>query len=244
MSRSPSGRLRTALIIGASSGIGEALARALARQGGWRLGLAARRTERLAAIAAELSPVPCVIRGLDLSAPDAARAETAALIEELGTVDLCIVCSGTGHFNEALDWGPERETITVNALGFAAVAGAALTHFFGRGEGHLVGISSISGLRGSGRAPAYAATKAFVSTYLDGLRALARAKAPRVRVTEAAPGFVATAMMKTDRPFWVASPEKAAQDILGAVARGAKHVYVTRRWGLMALWLRLLPRPG
>jgi short-subunit dehydrogenase len=236
--------VRTAVIIGASSGIGEALARALASRGGWRLGLAARRAERLTALAAALAPTPSVVRRLDLGDADAARDDLSALFEALGPVDLCVVCSGVGHLNAELAWPPERETVAVNALGFAAVAGVALAHFVARGRGHLVGVSSVAGLRGSGEAPAYAASKAFVSTYLDGLRAMAGRRAPGVRVTEVAPGFVDTAMMQADRTFWVASPARAAEDILRAIDRGAKHAYVTRRWALVAALLRLLPRPG
>jgi len=236
--------MRTALIVGASSGIGEALARSLARQGGWRLALAARRAERLQVLADELQPAPCVVQHLDLMAPEEARAALSALIARLGRVDLCILSSGTGHINDALAWEPERETITVNALGFAAVAGVVFTHFLAQGEGHLVGISSVAALRGSGRAPAYAASKAFVSSYLDGLRALARSKAVGVKVTEVSPGFVDTAMLKAERPFWVASPDRAAQAILKAVARGSKHAYVTRRWAVVGIIMRLLPRPG
>lgn len=234
---------RTALIVGASSGIGEALARALARQG-WRLGLAARRVERLQALASELRPAACVVGFVDLLQPDEARTAVSALVAELGGVDLFILCSGVGHLNDTLAWEPEHETIAVNALGFAAVANVAVQHFLSRRQGHLVGISSVAGLRGSGQAPAYAASKAFVSTYLDGLRALAQAKGGAFKVTEAAPGFVDTAMMKADRPFWVASPERAAQQILQAVARGARHAYVTRRWAAVAFILRRLPRPG
>lgn len=236
--------LRTAVVVGASSGIGAALARALARRGGWRVGLVARRADRLAALADALRPAPSVVRQLDLERPDAARDGMATLLDDLGAVDLVVVCAGVGYLNGQLAWAPERETITVNVLGFAAAAGAALTHFVAQGRGHLVGVSSVARLRGSGEAPAYAASKAFVSTYLDGLRAMARTRAPAVRVTEVAPGFVATAMLKADRPFWVASPDQAAASILAAVDRGAKHAYVTRRWALVAALLRVLPRPG
>lgn len=112
-----------------------------------------------------------------------------------------------------------------------------------QGHGHLAGISSIARFRGSGEGAAYAASKAFVSVYLDGLRDLARKRNVPVTVTELCPGFVDTVMMKADKPFWVATPEKTAAQILDAIRKGKKCAYITRRWALVACLLRLLPRP-
>jgi short-subunit dehydrogenase len=233
----------TAIIVGASSGIGEALARLLAGSG-WRVGLAARRLDKLERLAAELGGGARAKR-IDLRQEDEARLALASLIDDLGTVDLIILSSGVGEPNPGMNWASEKDTIEVNALGFAAVAQVAMKHFLDRGQGHLVGISSVAKLRGHGDAPSYAATKAFVSVYLDGLRDLAkRRSAGRIAVTEACPGFVATAMMKAPSAFWVASPEAAAESILQAVRRRAKHAYITPRWGLISLLLRLMPRPG
>jgi len=233
----------TAIIVGASSGIGEALARSLAREG-WRVGLAARRLAHLETLAAELGGGATVKR-IDLRQADDAQEALSSLIDDLGAVDLIVLSSGIGEPNPERDWALERETIEVNALGFAAAAQVAMGHFLARGQGHLVGISSVAKLRGHGDAPSYAATKAFASTYLDGLRDLAKRRgAAKVAVTEACPGFVATAMMKAPSAFWVATPEAAAQSILKAVRRRAKHAYITPRWALIGLLLRLMPRPG
>jgi len=84
----------------------------------------------------------------------------------------------------------------------------------------------------------------FQSIYLDGLRDLARLRKLPITITEAQPGFVDTAMMKATRPFWVASPEVAARQILRAVRRRGKHAYITRRWAIAAWLLKLLPRAG
>ncbi len=233
----------TAIIVGASSGIGEALARSLAGSG-WRVGLAARRLDRLERLEAELGGGARAKR-IDLRQEDEARLALASLIDDLGTVDLIILSSGVGEPNPGMNWASEEETIKVNALGFAAMAQVAMRHFLDRGQGHLVGISSVAKLRGHGDAPSYAATNAFVSVYVDGLRDLEkRRSAGRIAVTEACPGFVATAMMKAPSAFWVASPEAAAESILQAVRRRAKHAYITPRWGLIGLLLRLMPRPG
>ena len=236
-------------MIGASSGIGEALARQLSAEG-WRLGLLARRLDLLQRLAAEL-PSETIVRAIDVAEPDQAIAVLERLIADLDGVDLVIVSAGTGHLNAKLDWGRDRRTCDVNVLGFTAMAQSAMRHFFERGAGHLVGITSVGALRGNPDAPAYAASKAFQSLYLDGLRALAKRRKLPITVTEAQPGFVQTAMLKTDRPLpWlvrkllVASPDRAAQQIMASITKRKKHAYITRRYGPLAFLVKRLPRPG
>lgn len=239
---------RTAVIIGASSGIGEALACQL-NQDGWRLGLLARRLERLEALRQSLAP-ETVVRRVDVTRDDAA-AILDEVFDELGGVDLVIISSGAGHNNRELDVELDVDTVTVNVLGFMKMAQAAVRYFLRRGRGHLVGISSIAALRGNGAGAAYAASKAFQSVYLDGLRDLARQSGLPIVVTEVQPGAVDTAMLKTERPLpamarrlLVSSPAVAARQIIRAVRKRAKHAYITRRYALVALLLRLLPRAG
>lgn len=229
----------TAIIIGASSGIGLALAQNLAKRG-FRLGLAARRSELLQTEAAKLGGAP-VVRKMDVSAPKEAVKVFHEIAAELGTVDYVYVCPGVGHMNSALKWSLEEETIRINVAGFAAIAGAAFTLFVQQKQGHLVGLSSIAALMGSPHAPAYNASKAFVSNYLSGLRQRTNADGFKLYVTDVLPGFVDTAMMKAESPFWVSTPEKAAEQIVRAVDRRKPRVYVSRRWGILAAFLRLLP---
>jgi short-subunit dehydrogenase len=239
---------RTAVIIGASSGIGEALAHQLNREG-WRLGLLARRLDRLEALRRTLGP-GTVVRRLDVTQDDA-PAVFDAVLDELGGVDLVIISAGAGHNNRDLNAELDLETVAVNVLGFMKTAQLAVRHFLKRGRGHLVGITSVAALRGNGAGAAYAASKSFQSVYLDGLRDLARQSGLPIAVTEVQPGFVDTAMMKPERPLptaarWllVASPAVAARQIMGAIQKRAKHVYITRRYGLVAFVLKLLPRAG
>ena len=245
MSRHPT---RTAVIIGASSGIGEALAYELSRAG-WRVGLLARRLDRLEAIR-ETLPSDTVVRSFDVAQTDAA-ATLQRLLEELGGVDLVIISAGTGHNNHDLRWELDADTVSVNVLGFMSVAQVAMRHFLGRGRGHLVGISSIAALRGNHAAAAYAASKAFQSVYLDGLRDLAGHNGCPIAVTEIQPGAVDTAMLKPDRAIpavakrlLVASPATAARQILRAVQQRKKHAYITGRYAVVAMVLKLLPRAG
>lgn len=225
--------MKSAIVIGASSGIGRALAVALSRDG-YRIGVAARRTELLTELQTELTG-PCVIKTVDVSQPELAMPLVQELIDELGDVELFIVNAGIGVLNHELAWEPESATIAVNVLGFAAMVNVAVAHLEARGSGNLVGISSIAALRGNRVAPAYNASKAFVSNYLEGVRYRFRKLKLPVVVLDVQPGYVDTPMAKGNL-FWVASPQKAARQIIAAVRRRKHHVYITRRWRLIA-WL-------
>jgi short-subunit dehydrogenase len=229
----------SAIIVGASSGIGKELAKVLAAHG-YDLGLAARRLDLLEEVAREM-PTRTLIKAIDVAKQGEAMLLLRELIAEMKDVDLFVISSGIGFNNKKLEWEPERETIAVNVAGFAAMANVAVAHLQARGAGHLVGISSIAALRGNGEAPAYGASKAFMSNYLQGLNhKFAKLRLP-ITATDVQPGFVDTAMAKSERKFWVASPEKAAKQIFKAIRKGKKHVYVTRRWRLIAWLIKILP---
>jgi short-subunit dehydrogenase len=231
--------MKRAIVIGASSGIGKELAIVLSRNG-CAVGLMARRIDLLEELRGSL-PAGAFSRQADISDHPRAIATLENLIAEMGGVDLIVVSSGTGFINPDLDWAKEKETLDVNVIGFAAMANVAFRHFAKAGRGHLVGISSIAAIRGSGGAPAYGASKAFMSNYLEGLRVRARKAGLPIVVTDIQPGFVDTAIAKGQGLFWVASPQKAARQIYGAIQRKATHAYVTKRWSVIAWLLKVMP---
>ncbi|WP_254768509.1 SDR family NAD(P)-dependent oxidoreductase [Salinilacihabitans rarus] len=238
---------RGAIIVGGSSGIGEALARKLAADG-YEIGLAARRTERMREIGASL-PTQAYVATLDLRDTADARRGFFQLADAMPSVDVVVLSAGIGHENPALEWGPECETIDVNVRGFAALATAAVEYFEANPvcasdvDGHLVGISSVASAFGNGAAPAYNASKAFVSTYLEGLRHRQAGRKTDVAVTTVEPGFVDTEMAMGENLFWMCSPETAARQIARAIRKRKRHVYVTRRWRLVSWLLRATPEP-
>jgi short-subunit dehydrogenase len=231
--------MKRAIVIGASSGIGKELAIILSRNG-FAVGLMARRIDLLEELRSSL-PNPAFSRQADISDHAQAMAVLGDLIEEMGGVDLVVISSGTGFINPDLDWAKEKSTLDVNVVGFAGMANVAFRHFVKAGRGHLVGISSIAAIRGSGGAPAYGASKAFMSNYLEGLRISARKAGLSIAVTDIQPGFVDTAMAKGHGFFWVASPQKAARQIYDAIRRKARHAYVTKRWSVIGWLLKVLP---
>lgn len=234
---------RGAIVVGASSGIGEALARELAAEG-YEVGLCARRTERLKAIGQEL-PTKAYVATMDLTDVEDAREGFFELTDAMPAVDLVVLNAGVGYENRDLEWGPERETIDVNVHGFTALATAALEYFerrtdeAGGKDGHLVGVSSVGSVFGNGAAPAYNASKAYVTRYLEGLRYRQADRTADVSITTVEPGFVDTKLAAGD--FWMCSPETAARQIRRAVERDRKHVYVTRRWRVVSWLLRIMP---
>lgn len=230
--------MKRVIIVGATSGIGRALASLYVAEG-WTVGLCGRRIGVLEEMQ-EAFGAAVRIREMDVADTEAARQRFDDLARAMGGVDLVIISAGTGYLDSDFPWEMEQETLMTNVAGFAAIAHAAFELFRRRGSGHLAGISSVAAVRG-GPVPAYNASKAFVSSYLQGLRCRAAAEGLPISVTDILPGFVDTAMAKGDGLFWVASPEKAARQIFRALEKRKAVVYVTRRWRMVAVLLRLLP---
>lgn len=228
-----------AIIVGASSGIGKALAYTLNRHG-YTLGLMARRVDAIDQIAKTLC-APSYVKFIDLTDPYPAIQNFNELVHEMGGVDLVIINSGIGFFNQELDWDKEKKTIDVNVSGFTAIADAAMQQFIAEGSGHLVGISSISALRGSDRTPSYNASKAYVSNYLQGLQKKVVREKLNITVTDIKPGFVDTPMTQGSKTFWMAPAAVAAEQIYDAICKHKRHAYITRRWRLIAWLIKLVP---
>lgn len=230
---------RNAIIIGASSGIGRELAKVLAADG-YQVGLVARRLDLLSQLASEM-PTQAFIRGIDISHPTDAIILLNELIAEMKEVELFVISAGTGVLNPDLNWEDEQTTIDTNVSGFTAMVNAATMHLQQRGSGQIAGISSVAALRGGRESPAYNASKAFMSNYMQGLQQrFSKMKLPIV-VTDVQPGFVDTAMAKGEGLFWVATPQKAARQIYEAIRKRRRHVYVTKRWRVIAWLLKGLP---
>jgi short-subunit dehydrogenase len=230
--------MKKAIVIGATSGIGKELARILS-QNGYAIGITGRRIHLLEELQAELSTCS-TFRQMDISDTSTAIENFKSLIAEMDGVDLVVISAGTGFIDPELPWNKEKETIDVNILGFAAMANVAYHHFVQQSSGHLVGISSVAAIRG-GDAPAYNASKAFVCNYLQGLRYKVSKMSLPIAVTDIQPGFVDTAMAKGEELFWVASPQKAALQIYGAIRKRKKHAYITKRWRLIGWALKVMP---
>ena len=232
---------KSVLIIGASSGIGKELAKVFSDHG-YTVGMAARRTALLKDLQKEL-PGKSFIKGLDLNDTDASIIALKELCQDMGDVDIIVINSGTGHNNPELEWEKERPSIDVNVRGFTAMAVTATNYFIKRGKGQIVGISSVAAIRPFRLAPAYGASKAFISFYLAGLRhKFIKQGFKDIFVTDIKPGFVRTPLTdNNDKMFWIATAEKAATQIYDAIVAKKKEAFITKRWRLVAMLLKVIP---
>lgn len=232
--------MKKAIIVGATSGIGKGLAQILAKNN-YKVGITGRRDELLEEIKKE-SPNSFFTQTLDITHTKIIVEKLELLTSELGGLDLLLISSGTGDLNKKLDFEIEKRTIETNVTGFTCVANWAFNYFEKQKSGHLVAISSVGGLRGSGIAPAYNATKAYQINYLEGLRQKGSKLKTQIIVTDVRPGFVDTDMAKGDGQFWVSTVEKATQQIFNAIKEKKQIVYVTKRWKLIGIILKRIPR--
>lgn len=230
--------MKNAIIIGASSGIGYELAIQLAKKG-YQLGLMARRQELLIELSDRL-PGQHFVQVTDLMDADMARTQLAALIEKMGDVELIVVNSGVGTSEKILDWTIESEMIDVNVRGFTAMSMDAMNYFMQRGGGHLVGVSSIAAHFSGGLSLTYNATKAFVSNYLNGMRSRASRSELPITITTVEPGFIDTPMLES-KPKGTVPVEKAVTQMVKAIMGKKNHVYITRRWVIIAILFYILP---
>ena len=227
------------LIIGATSGIGKALFEKYAAEEN-RLGIIGRRTNLLEKLN-QRYPDNTVTATADITKQDKAKQAISSLHTELGSIDLAIVCAGTGDLNPSLDYDVERPTIDTNVTGWTFVVDMLYHIFEQQGYGHLVAITSVGGLRGEPMAPAYSATKAYQINYMEALRKKAFKAGGKITVTDVRPGLVNTAMAKGEGLFWVMPVEKVARQICNAIHRKKSKVYVTKRWHFLAIINKNLP---
>jgi short-subunit dehydrogenase len=232
---------QTYLITGATSGIGEALARTLAARGDAVIGTG-RREERLAALAQELGER---FRGVQMDVLHVE--ESVRQFEELFAdtpIDVVILNAGVSLRGEDLDWQRDLTIVQTNAAAFAAQAAFAVRHFLERGNGHLVGITSVASQLVSGRSAAYCASKSFGARYLRGLRMRVQlaGKQDEVHITDLRPGFIWTPLIENrDGVFWAIRADRCAEIMLPLIDRKVKARYVPRRWWWIAQIGRIMP---
>lgn len=239
-----SGKLHNVIVIGATSGIAQAICRVLAQRH-CRLFLVARDADKLASVEADLKVRGAEIAGTcqtDLT--DAgAHAETIAFAwEQLGSVDAAIIAHGTlGDQKDAEQSWPEAAAILdVNFMSVASLVTHLANDFEKQGFGQIVAIGSVAGDRGRKTNYVYGAAKAAVETLLEGVR---HRLAPQgIGVLLVKPGFIDTPMTAhLPRSPLIASPSSAARSIVSAMDHGKSTIYVPFFWKPIMWIIRSLP---
>lgn len=232
------------VITGASSGLGEYLAVELAARG-HAIGLIARRESALNEVAAKVRAhgVACAVAPADVTDREALHAAVRAIEATLGATDLLVANAGAGDDCAAtrLDARKIAAMFRLNVEGVAYAFEAVLPAMLARGGGHVAAVSSLAGWRGISGAAGYSATKAAVSTLLEGWRA---ELAPfGVAVTTIHPGFVKTPLTDKNRfpmPFLMA-PEAAARVMADGLLARRREVNFPRPMVLFMRLVRALP---
>lgn len=235
---------RHVVVVGASSGIGEALARLLVRSGA-RVALVARRRDELEALAASLNGETGKTRALvfphDVTKFEEVPELFQGIVRELGGFDTIVYCAGVMPkvAVDEYDFSKDRQVYEVNVLGAIAWLNEAARRLERQESGAIVGISSVAGDRGRKGQPVYCSSKAALNAYLEGLRN--RLGARGVRVITIKPGPVRTPMTEGLKMPFMISAEEAAEGILRAIRREKNWAYVPKIWWPIMTAIRMIP---
>lgn len=232
--------MKRAIIVGASSGIGKGLAKILA-ENNYKVGITGRKTKLLQEIR-NTHPNSFLIKTFDATEIPLSIKILDELVLELGGLDLLILSSGIGEINTQLDFDIDAKIINLNISGWTNIINWTYNYFERQGNGHLVAISSVAGLRGSRQALAYNASKSFQINYLEGLRQKSTNLKQNIFITDIRPGLVDTDMAKGEGLFWVMPVDIVTKQIFKAIKKKKKVVYVTKRWRIIANLLKIMPR--
>jgi short-subunit dehydrogenase len=235
---------QTAIITGASSGIGWALAKALAKEG-CRLGLIARREDLLKSLAAEITAaggtaIPVVG---DVGQPESIRAAVSSVRTALGPIDLAVANAGVGKVTmlDPVNVADVETMFRINTLGVVYTFAAVMPEMLARRSGRLVAISSIAGFSGLPGESAYCASKAAVNTYMNGLRI--HLLGTGVKAMTVCPGFVKTPMTEhnTFHMPGLMTADVAAKRIVRAIRQERKVFAFPTSLALLTKLSRWLP---
>ncbi|MBY5990711.1 SDR family NAD(P)-dependent oxidoreductase [Ferrimonas balearica] len=227
----------SAIVIGANSGLSQALALELAKDN-VRLGLMAADIDALAPLAEQLGPQTELV-AIDIQDPEACRAAFDALWAQLDGAALVVINTAAAGLDLELPWALDKGVIDVNVTGFTALANAAFNHMVEQKYGQLAALTSIAGERG-GPQVAFHASKAFQQNYLQGLRLHAQRLKLPITVSDLRLGYLEKMQGRGSR-FWAAPLPKIAGQITRALKKARPTTYVTRRWRFISWLTALLP---
>lgn len=232
-------QFKTALVVGASSGIGAALVRRMVADG-VTVAAVARREAELGALAAELGERlrPYTADATDY---DAAPALFDRIVKDLGGLELFVYNAGVMPRVEESEYNfqKDRQMLEVNVLGAICWGNLAAAHFEAQRGGVLAGVSSVAGERGRRGQPVYTTSKAALTTWLEAMRN--RLSRYGVRVVTLKPGPVRTPMTEGLNLPLIITAEQAAEQAWAALRGGREQVFIPAIWGPILWVIRNVP---
>ncbi|MDO4160743.1 MAG: SDR family NAD(P)-dependent oxidoreductase [Prevotellaceae bacterium] len=231
--------MKRAIIIGASSGIGNEVAKILIAEG-WSVGVAARREERLLELK-QINPSMVETARIDVTDENAPQL-LLELTRRLGGINLFFYASGIGKQNKSVDVSIEADTAKTNVLGFTRMIDTMFNYMAENLGGDIAVISSIAGTKGLGHAPSYSASKAYQNTYIQALEQLSNMRHLHIRFTDIRPGFVDTPLLSGEHSYpMMMDSAFVARKIVNAIKKH-KHVEIIDwRYKLLVFLWRLIP---
>lgn len=233
---------RRCWIVGASTGIGAALAAELVSRGA-RVALSARRASLLEDQVARFGPERAMALPLDIRDAPALEAAARSIVERWDGLDVLVLMAGDYQPTRAwaLDAAAAKATVETNLVGYFNALAAVLPHLVDRGAGTVVIVSSVAGYRGLPKSLVYGATKAALINMAETLYLDLHGKGIGVAVVN--PGFVRTPLTAGndfEMPALI-EPAEAAREIVAGLARGAFEIHFPKRFTGWLKLLRLLP---
>jgi len=232
--------MKKIIIIGATSGIGRAIAERYAAMG-CRVGITGRRAELLEEIRANY-PANVYIQPMDVCDVRAAD-KLQELITAMEGMDTLFINSGYGKATEELIPEIELQTVQTNAVGFTQLIIFGYNYFKAQHRaGHIVVTSSVASVRALRQSPAYSSTKRYIRHYVDCLAQREHHEKLDIKFTTLMPGFIATDFL-ADYNYPLIVPLQAVVDnIFNAIDKQRRAVYLPFRWNFVVFLWRLLPK--
>jgi short-subunit dehydrogenase len=235
---------KRAIVMGATSGIGQAVVKRLTQEG-WQVGIAGRRLDRLFELQRKDLDI-VAIQQIDVTRDDAPEQLLTLIGKMGGEIDLYFHSSGIGYQNPDLNEEKELATVETNALGMTRMVLTVFKYFESHPdrEGQIAVISSIAGTKGLGAAPAYSATKRYVNHYLECLTQLKHIKGlKKLTISDIRPGFVRTPLLNDGGKYPLQlDVEKVAEEIVRKIQKKKQIITVDWRYRILVFFWRLIPR--
>ncbi|MGP9689365.1 SDR family oxidoreductase [Psychrobacter sp. AOP22-C1-C5] len=249
LNKQQAGRGKTVLITGASSGLGEGMARLFAKLG-YNLAICARRIDRLERLQSELMAefpnIRVEYKTLDVSDYDAIFEVFDAFAKDFGSIDRVVVNAGIGDSRRIGKgrFDTNRRTVEINFISALAQCEAAMNIFRAQNSGHLVVISSMSAMRGLPKhLTAYGASKAGLAHLAEGIRAdMLLTKLP-IKVSTIYPGYIRTEINENAKPLpFEVDADKGTKAIVAAIEAGVEEACVpSLPWSIVGQAMKRLP---